>query len=282
MKLPVIAVLASVLSLVPAFAPCQAKDDPPPPIPDALQPAVAAAEAVGRQLQRLDRAAWIASDAIQADRDARRLRRSVRGWITEDTDLGTRVTFFDDATPARLLYAVDVESTGRLTSSVLPEGTLADDAQQAMIRARQSALSQNFMRCSRTYNTVAFPVDGDIHVYLMASTTKAGIYPAGGHHLFVYDADGAHIKSSRAFTRGCFDLQAPAPDMKAPEGYGPAMMGITHFLDPSPTEMHVFISLNAPTPLLVLTPDEDSSETPLIWRVEQGSISLRQTAIVDN
>lgn len=271
MKLPVVAILASVLSLVPAFARCQAKDDPPLPIPDTLQPAVAAAEAIGRQLQRLDRAAWVASDAIQADRDARRLRRSVRGWITEDTELGTRVSFFDDATPARLLYAVDVESTGRLTSSILPEGTLADDAQQAMIRARQSALSQDFMRCSRTYNTVAFPVDGDIHVYLMASTTKTGIYPAGGHHLFVYDASGAHLKSNRAFTRSCIDLGDGRP---APEGTRMAAMFVTHILDPQPTEMHVFISLNAPTSLMVATPSLADPQKPTLWALEQGRISL--------
>ncbi|MCR6664269.1 MAG: hypothetical protein NVV60_14240 [Luteimonas sp.] len=268
MKLTIVAILASALSFLPASAPCRAKDDPSLPIPDVLQPAVTAAESTGRQLQRLDRAAWVASDAIQADRDARKLRRSVRGWITEDTELGTRVTFFDDATPARLLYAVDVESSGRLTSGALPEDTLADDTQQAMIRARQSALSQDFMRCSRTYNTVAFRADGALHVYVMASTTKTGVYPAGGHHLFVYDAGGTRLESRRAFTNGCIDLETGS----APQAEG--MLFITHLLDRQPTEIHVFVNLAAAVPLIVMTPSLDDPEEPAIWAVEQGRISL--------
>lgn len=272
MKLPIVAILASALSLVPAFAPCRASDDPPPPIPDALRPAVAAAESTGRQLQRLDRAAWVATDTIRTARDARRLRRSVRGWITEDIDVGTRVSFFDGSAPSRLLYVVDVESSGRSTSSLPPGPTFADEGQQAMIRARQSALSETFLRCSRTYNTVVFPADDGIHVYLMPGTTQQGLHPAGGHHKLVYDASGTDLQSSRGFTRGCIDLQSDPGS--PPTGYRPAGMMVTHLLDPQPTEIHVFISLNAPIPLMVMTSSQSDPDKPMIWKLKQGHVAV--------
>lgn len=264
------AVLALLLSL-PRVG--QADDDtPPPPIPDALRPAVAEAERVGRLLQRLDRAAWVATDVMQGDRDARKLRKSVRGWITMPTDTGTRVGFFDDGIPARPVYFVEVDQTGRTSGRAAAGEDVFDDTEQAMIRARHAAISQSFLQCSRTYNTVVYPEGDAIHVYLMAGTTKHDVYPAGGHHRFTYDASGTELRSSRGFTRACIDLDATPPGK--PGEHQPGMLFITHLLDPQPTEIHAFISLNAGVPLMVATASAADPEKPAIWAVEEGRISL--------
>ncbi|TDK23143.1 hypothetical protein E2F46_12330 [Luteimonas aestuarii] len=257
------AALASVLLAMPAV---HAGDATPPPIPDDLQPAVLAAEETGRRLQRLDRAAWIATDVMQADRSARRLRRSVRGWITEATGTGTRVSFHDGSQPARPVYIVDVDQTGRSSVVDVAEGAAFDAGAQAMIRARNAALSQAFLQCSRTYNSVVFPKDEEIHVYLMPGTKQHHVYPAGGHHLFVFDAEGSALRSNRKFTNGCIDLGGGGERMAA--------LMVTHLLDPQPTEIHVFISLNAPIPLMVATSSPRSADKPMGWVVEQGRIGV--------
>lgn len=259
-----IAALCVLLACLPVRA-----EDAAPPIPDAFVPAVQAAEATGRRLQRLDRAAWIASDVIQGDRAARKLRRSVKGWITEPTDTGTRVSFYDGSEPVRPVYAVDVDLTGRSTVVDLPGDAAFDASTLALIRARRTALSQEFMQCSRTYNTVVFRDGEDIHVYLMPGTTKANVYHAGGHHLFVFDAEGQSLRSRRPFTNGCIDLAG-----EPPSGTRPAMMMVTHLLDPHPTEIHVFISLNAPVPLVVATSSPNQPDKPMGWRLSDGKVGV--------
>jgi hypothetical protein len=260
-----IAALCVLLVVLPA----RAADPVPPPVPGALLPAVQAAEATGRRLQRLDRAAWIASDVIQGDRAARKLRRAVRGWITESTDAGTRVSFHDGSTPARPVYVIDIDLTGRSTVVDLPEGASFDGQALALVRARNTALSQDFMRCSRTYNSVVFRAGDEIHVYLMPGTTKADVYPAGGHHLFVFDAEGQHLRSRRPFTNGCVDLAAGEHP-----GHRAAMMMVTHLLDPHPTEIHAFISLNAPVPLLVATSSPADRSRAMGWQLIDGRIGV--------
>lgn len=259
-----IAALCVLLTTLPVRA-----EDAAPPVPDAFVPKVQAAEATGRRLQRLDRAAWIASDVIQGDRTARKLRRSVGGWITESTDTGIRVSFYDGSEPVRPVYAVDVDLTGRSTVVDLPEDAVFDASTLALIRARHAALSQDFLRCSRTYNTVVFREGEEIHVYLMPGTTKMDVYPAGGHHLFVFDAEGRNLRSRRPFTHGCIDL-----DGQPPAGHRPAMMMVTHLLDPHPTEIHVFISLNAPVPLVVATSSPDQPDKPMGWQLSDGKVGV--------
>ena len=127
------ALLALLLSIP---RPGLSQDDAPLPVPDTLQPAVTAAEQTGRLLQRLDRAAWIATDAIQSDRSARKLRKRVRGWITTPTDVGTRVSFFDDSEPARPVYVVDVEQSGRISPQAAATDAVFDASELALIRAR--------------------------------------------------------------------------------------------------------------------------------------------------
>ncbi|HRN62739.1 MAG TPA: hypothetical protein PLF73_09805 [Luteimonas sp.] len=264
------AVWSAIACTLLATASIHAEDAPPPPIPDDLRPAVQAAEETGRRLQRLDRAGWIATDVIQADRAARKLRRSVRGWITEATDTGTRVSFHDGSEPARPVYVVDIDQTGRSTVvDVAADASFGEDA-QALVRARTAALSESFLQCSRTYNSVVFAEGDEIHVYLMPGTTKPDVFPAGGHHLFVFDASGRALRSRRPFTNGCIDLASGDP----PKGHRAALMMVTHLLDPQPTEIHVFISLNAPVPLVVATSSPRSPDKPMGWQVDEGRISV--------
>lgn len=257
-----------LLAFLPVAAMAQDAVEPAPAIPAELQPAVAAAEQTGRLLQRLDRAAWIATDVFGEDRQASESRKSSHGWITESIDTGTRVSFFDAKDPPGRTYAVDIQSTGVVANARVATDTRFTDEELSLIRARQAALGQKFLACSPNYNSVVYR-DGDaIRVYLMPGTSQQGVFPAGGHHLFVYDATGRTLRSQRDFTRACIDLQQ-SPDKPMADGSRPAGMMITHLLDPVPTEIHVFISLNSDVPLYVGT-----IENRYLWKVEHGRISL--------
>lgn len=255
--------LCLVLAIAFGNATAQETDDPPLPTPEALKSAIAAAEATGRQLQRLDRAAWVATDTLQADSKARKVRKAVRGWITERVDVGTRVSFFGDSEPPANLYDVVVESSGRVSSAATPADSAFDEGRLALVRARQLAMQRPFLACARSYNSVAFSVGDAIHVYLMPGRTRDDVHPAGGHHLFVFDADGRTLRSERAFTRSCLDLGG-----RSPSGNMAALLA-THLLDPQPTEVHVFISLNAGMPLYVAT-----TQNGHLWKVDKGIVSL--------
>lgn len=254
---------ALVLAMPMCAAHAQDSEPPPLPIPAQLQPAVEQAERTGRLLQRLDRAAWVATDAMTADRGSRKLRKSVRGWITEPIDIGTQVLFFDESAPQKALYEVVVESSGRVDKAAPTMDTALNESQLAQVRAREAAMAQPFLACSRSYNSVVFQKDEGIHVYMMPGTTKEGIYPAGGHHLYAFDKDGRNIVSKRAFTNGCVDLGG---DKRV------SALMVTHILDLQPTEIHVFISLNAGVPLYVGT-----AENRYLWKLDNGKISLVST-----
>lgn len=254
---------ALVLAIPIHAAHAQESEQLPLSIPIRLQPAVEQAEQTGRLLQRLDRAAWLATDAMTADKGSRKLRKSVRGWITTPVDIGTQVLFFDGSAPQKPLYEVVLESSGRIDKAAPTTDTTLNELQLAQIRARESATAQPFLACSRSYNSVIFGKDESIHAYLMPGTTKQGVYPAGGHHLYVFDKDGRDIVSERAFTKSCVDLGG---DKRI------ATLMVTHILDLQPTEIHVFISLNAGVPLYVGT-----AENRYLWKVDNGKISLVST-----
>lgn len=66
--------IALLAMLVTAPTHAQDKDDDAPqPIPAEMQPAVTQAEFLGRQLYLHDRAAWLATDAMLADKRMRKL-----------------------------------------------------------------------------------------------------------------------------------------------------------------------------------------------------------------
>lgn len=260
------AMLLACLS-IPAMA--QDASGPALAIPAELQQAVAAAEQTGRLLQRLDRAAWIATDEFGADRHARKLRKSTRGWITEPVDTGTLVSFFDASDPPNKVYTVEVQSSGAIGNAGAASDASFTEEQLSLIRARQAAIKQTFLACSQDYNSVVYRDGDSIRVYLMPGTRKPGIFPAGGHHLFVYDATGRTLQSQRDFTKSCIDLRGAPPGEAVEKGDRIMGMMITHLLDPQPTEIHVFISLNSDSPLYVGT-----VENRYLWKVSRGTISL--------
>ena len=242
------------------------------PVPADLQAAVTRAEFLGRQLFLHDRAAWLATDAMLADKRMRPLQDRIGGWITEPSALGVRVVFFSRGDAPVSLYEIDVDEGERLSDAVVDSSRPLTDAQRAQVRARALAQAQDFGGCAPEYNTVALPSTDGFRVYMMPGFTRERVYPLGGYQLYEIDAAGETVLSSRAFTRSCIDLdETRKPDQAAGERGEPVGQLFTHLLDPQPTEIHVFVSLYARQQMMILTTPNRRA-----WRVVHGTIAAME------
>jgi len=219
----------------------------PREIPADYRMAVATASQRGIAMFMHDASAARASDELLARKVFERDPR-LEGWLTEvipDRKL-VMVDFIgtDDGKPA-VLYRVEVPvGDSKLKFQALKPSSPLTESQQARWTARQLAgaeLNKREDLCAQQYNSVVmYPdpaPDGLIHVYMLAATSEPGVVVAGGHYRYDFSPDGKLLEAQRPFTKSCFKIEAP--DEK--QGKPVAFM-LTHLLDPTPTEIHVFLS----------------------------------------
>jgi hypothetical protein len=262
--------LSALLATSPARAQDQNDDEAPKPIPVELQTAVTRTEFLGRQLYLHDRAAWLATDAMLADKRMRKLKTSIGGWVTEPSALGIRVMFISQDASPRRLYEIDVDEAEHLSDATVESPTPLTAEHLAQLRARKLADSQPYMTCAKQYNVVVLPSSSGIRVYLMPGFSKQSVYPLGGYHLFEIDGTGEKILSSRKFSNGCIEHSDSPKGL--PKGATPSFGMFTHLIDPQPTEVHVFVSLYAKVPMMVMTVDNK-----VMWSVKNGKVTLIDT-----
>ena len=244
-----------------AVHPAQARQQATP-APDGQAP-LAEAEAIAQALFVHDRAAAVATDALQALRQFRKDKR-VAGWVTEEDAGNITVTFVGprgDA-PKQALYRAVVTPGGELVgkAEVLEHPQDLTPYESSAFAARTTALASDFEPCAKTYNPVVLPAPAGApfawRAYLLPGTSKRGVVPLGGTYRVDVAADGHTIVDQRGFTRTCIQLGS-GPDVEA--------MMVSHLMDPAPTEVHVFWSLWAATPLYVSTSGG-------LWHIADGKI----------
>jgi hypothetical protein len=240
--------------------------------------AIERAERLGTMLYVHDTAAWRATDEL-VRRHLLEKDHRIRGWITamSDTSDAVIVTFVGELNGApHALYRVSVPAgDGKLGFEALKPARTLTEGERASFAARSTAmdaLSREKPRCADQYNTVVLPVrDGDepvILVYLLAATAEPDVVVAGGHLRYAISPDGATIEGQRAFTKSCLVLSTKdVPDRKDVQG-----MMLTHLLDPTPTEIHVFLSRTYQRPFFIAT-----AENELLWKVDGSVIELVDT-----
>lgn len=239
-------------------------DEPEPPRALSSQEAATlhADEVVGRAMYLSDRAAAVATDAA-LELDAFRKDSRIRGWVTQAHDDTVTVTFID-AKPSAL-YRATVSNAGKLVGKVeayaTPQPLSPFEAGAAAARA--VALGAKFQPCSERYNTVVLLL-GDLSagkwlVYLLPATKQSGLIPIGGTYRVT--VDHGTIAAQRPFTKSCIALEDD------PRAVG---LMISHLLDPTPTEVHVFWSLWAHKDLYVST-------ERATWAIHDGRIRLVET-----
>jgi hypothetical protein len=264
----------TILALATVFAHCgwAAESLPQELPPEEEQAALRSAEATGVTIYKHDHAAAVASDALGALGILKSDKR-VRGWITESQGEGILVTFISgDANEApQALYRVSVSKGGEVTGppQELKTPQALTEFESGAAAARIFAAKYSFQPCAERYNTVVLPADSSASpnwvVYLIPGTQDALRIPLGGAHRLALDATAQHLVNERGFTRSCLVLGDPKGNAKQ----RPVMLATTHFMDPVPTEIHVFWNLWTGIPLDILTPPNGT-----IWNISKGQISL--------
>lgn len=209
--------------------------------------------AMGREIFRQDRAAWLATDALLAARQQSELSE-LRGWIVvPETDRDRVVFVAADDQGARALWQVYVgpSGAGEIQDAASPELSEQD---QTRWRARQTAIANvDPARCGPNMNPVVVrdPDSEGWLVWLLNSTTDAAAVPIGGHQRFRVSADGSTVVSRERLSTSCLTLR-----MQNDANGRPAALVANHIVSDGPVETHVFLSLLKRTPIYISAGDK--------------------------
>ena len=251
--------LLSLLLLVSAPAAAQSA---------AEKAALSAAGERGRLLFELDRAAWVTTDDM-LERFGRR-DMPIKGWVVErDGAEGYRVTYFGDGPAGPVAWYSGVVGQDTIVSrEVFPEAA-RPALTAAQLRLKEAAdvarAYADYQPCTPSrFNLAIVPPaapDAPIEAYLLSAQTERNVYPLGGHYLL--RIQGGKVASHRRFMKSCMNL-----DTAGDPGKGtPVALVVAHLLDPTPTEIHVWVSMWMKKPIYVIT-------GKTLWTVEGPSIRL--------
>ncbi|MDF7773811.1 hypothetical protein P1X14_01005 [Sphingomonas sp. AOB5] len=257
---------------MPTPAPVPAFTAPPAESPADAE-AIRIAEERGKLIYAYDQAAWHGTDDFLAKvKDPAAI---AGGYIADGPVDAPRLTFFSkDRTNPQAVYVAQFRGNRLVSSKVLGE---KDDRRLSpqlvsMIRARETAgeawrTAPGSFACVRDkpMNTVVLPPatpGGPMLVYLLTPQTEMAKLPFGGHFRVEIGPDGKP-GAIRGFTRSCLTVPIPGPRQPV------TSIGVAHLLDPVPTEIHVFSSLAAKKPLIVVIENPEKR----YYSVENGEIN---------
>jgi len=228
----------------------------------------------GRLLFEVDRAAWVSTDDFrehlpQAD------QRLIRGWTIERDGNGYLAVYFmiGDGNVRTVLYRARVESRRVVSRETFRPGRGPEltPLQRRIADVRDLVPQMNLRLCvERGANLAVIPpdsLDAPLDAYVLTPQVQTGVYPFGGHNRGTFSAAGA-LLSQRYFTNTCLTMGGQG-EGAPPPGSTPAGFGVTHLLDPSPTEIHVFLAIWSGMPIFVST-----GEPMRIWEVTGDRITL--------
>ena len=224
------------------------------------------AERLGRMLYIRDDAAAKATDLL-ISQGVDFIEADSKGWITECQEDSCIVTYVTGKPQQWQSFCV-VEFKAGEDPNVYFSNKDLTETQSAMFEAKQRAFEAIDKPCSKAYNTVVIPRDDESGwlAYALAATTIPDALVVGGHYRVTVSEDGQTILVKRRFTKSCLVLSTHPEDM--PPDTKLAALTLTHLLDNTPTEIHVWLNLQCGLPLYVGTPDRR------MWRIEDGSIQF--------
>jgi len=207
----------------------------------------------GLDLYRYDQAAWHTTDTLLED-IADPGKKGIHGWVVTSVENGMQVTYWKPTGDSfEAVYSAIYNGSEVVSRTVhTPSNATLTSSQLALVRASRVPETGKLMRCSdKPFNTVIMPSgknSGSIYVYFLTPYNVLNEIPFGGHYRFeVLDGE---VLEQRAFTKSCIALSLTGEQNDKGE---PIAVGISHSLDPTPTEVHVFSMFTARVPLYVVT-----------------------------
>jgi hypothetical protein len=218
------------------------------------QAAIARASSRGSLIFAYDRAAWYGTDDMLAKLPDARTR--VGGWVVEGGADAPVLTFFD-RNGARAVYQLRVQRGAAVDGRAVDVALTPAQARlaAAVVTARAAlAADRSVLRCAdKPFNTVVLPPEtegGPVAVYFLTPQLSREAIPFGGHYRIEVDGAG-RAGPVRAFSRSCIAIPTGPP--AGANGARPEGAMVSHLLDPTPTEIHVFSSLAMRQPVFVAT-----------------------------
>jgi hypothetical protein len=253
--------LAALAASLVIAAPAAAADPPIREFP------LATVVQLGRAIYAQDSAAWVATDALQAEVKDLQAARLV-GWIVLPNGDGQKVRFLRDA-GAGLEAGYDIDVTPDLKTRVYqPSDRTLTAAERAMFVARQTAAAglKDATVCRPGYNSVVLkdPERDGWLVWSLAPMPKLRTIPIGIHYRFTISADGTKIIRRDALSKSC-GVMDPT-EGKTADGKMEAV-GMTHLVSKEPVETEVFLQLQYGLPMFIMT---DKG----VWAIENGAIRV--------
>ncbi len=241
-------------------------------IPEDLQEQVGLSQYFGGQLRMHDSAAWLTTDSLKEAGafKAKKLPGPMQGWLTFEEGNSINVRYYAKKENEIVAFAradLDKVSVKAGNNEILKTPIAATEAELAMLAALSAAKSLKLLNCTGPFNSVVLPFSNknqkEIWVYLFSPWTNK-VAPLGGHHLLRYSEDGKNLISQYSQTKGCINNDNTHIDDKSM-----AALMITHITSDTPTEMHVFMSLQYRKPIYVMTINNG-----ITWLVERNKISV--------
>ncbi len=257
-------VLTGTLALPPSL---QAQDRAPEPV-RIEEWSQARVTEMGAAIFEQDRAAWVATDALLAHLNGA-APAGLRGWIVVKDGADQRVRFVRmDGETLKPGWDILVRDGRAGPVDVVTDGELTV-VEQAQFRARTTA-AENIgrLRCSPQLNAVVLddPQSDGWLVWLLTSTSDAGVIPMGGHYRFQISADGASVVRRDMLSNSCLNMPRPRADDRGE----PAAVVVSQIVSDGPVETHVFLSMQNRLPVYVVAGDNlFEVNGPRIRKVEQ-------------
>ena len=190
----------------------------------------------GALLAEYDRAAWEATDALQA---AHPIEDRVGPYIGRKTNAGWVVDFgrLNQAQDKFLVAYEGVEVLGKFEVKTFDPKREDTGWNLAAAKGIEAAM-RDFGATSRPYNIAVLPTEHEsIYVYLYPAQVKAGVYPLGADVRYHISPDGAKIIEKRQMHKTLIDLDTARTDITVKVGYH------THVLSEVPEDTDVFLVL---------------------------------------
>jgi hypothetical protein len=196
---------------------------------------LAAISARGVLLAEYDRAAWQATDAVQA---AHAVKERVGRYIGRKTDAGWVVDFgrLNQAQDKFLVAYEAVQMSAKFEVKSFDPAREDTGWDLAAAKGIETAM-RDFGATSRPYNIAVLPEEHSMFVYLYPAQVKAGVYPLGADVRYRVSLDGMKIVEKRQMHKSVIESVTARSDITVKVGYH------SHILSEVPEDTDVFLVL---------------------------------------
>ena len=241
-------------------------------IPEDLQEQVMSSQFFGGLLRIHDIAAWQTTDLLKEAGafKEKNIPGQMQGWLTFNEPDSINVRYFAKKGNEIVAFTqadLDKSSMKAINNEIFKTPIPATERELTMLRALNTAKTRKLLNCSGPFNSVVIPFKvadkEEIRIYLFSPWIN-DTAPLGGHHLLLASKDGSEITNLYSQTNSCVNF-----DPKALSDKNLKLLGISHLTSDTPTEMHVFMSLQYKKPIMVGT-----ASNGVTWKVDGNKISL--------